>query len=200
MFLKAKHWQLFLIMLGIPILMQFYFLYEMIRISKAKQISGSENIFLVYHIFPFIIMVFTIIFFGWFWSIAIGLQNSIPDNIKMSVKKFKVLFFIPFFYIILFSVNMSGVLNGLEFMSFTNSSWFVAIVLPTHLFSMFCIMYIMYFVAKTIKTSELKRKTSFSDYLGEFFLLWFYFIGIWYIQPKVNRLYQKLKHNSQQVV
>ena len=24
--------------------------------------------------------------------------------------------------------------------------------------------------------------------LGEFFLLWFYFIGIWIVQPKVNRL------------
>jgi len=56
---------------------------------------------------------------------------------------------------------------------------------------MFRIFYSMYFVAKTIKTAELQRKVGFGDFVGEFFLLWFYFIGVWIVQPKVNKLYGK---------
>jgi putative effector of murein hydrolase LrgA (UPF0299 family) len=63
------------------------------------------------------------------------------------------------------------------------------LVIPLHLFSMFCMFYQLYFVSKTIKTAELKRKVTFSDYLGEFFMIWFFPIGIWIIQPKINRLF-----------
>jgi hypothetical protein len=49
----------------------------------------------------------------------------------------------------------------------------------------------MSYVAKTIKTAELKRKVGLSEFSGEFFLLWFYFIGIWIIQPKINKLVEE---------
>ncbi len=64
----------------------------------------------------------------------------------------------------------------------------MAIIVPMHLFSMFCIFYSLYFVAKTFKTVELQRETAFSDFAGEFFLIWFYPIGIWIIQPKINKI------------
>ena len=47
---------------------------------------------------------------------------------------------------------------------------------------------IVYFVAKTYKTVELQRQVSFSDFAGEFFMIWFYPIGIWIIQPKLNKI------------
>ena len=62
------------------------------------------------------------------------------------------------------------------------------IIVPVHLFSMFCIFYSLYFVAKTFKTVELQRETTFSDFAGEFFLIWFYPVGVWIIQPKVNKM------------
>lgn len=67
----------------------------------------------------------------------------------------------------------------------------MAIIVPLHLFSMFCIFYCLYFVAKTIKTAELQRETAFSDFVGEFFLIWFFPIGIWFIQPRVNQLAER---------
>lgn len=75
----------------------------------------------------------------------------------------------------------SGALIGILF----------AIIVPLHLFSMFCIFYSLYFVAKTFKTVELQREVSFSDFVGEFFLIWFYPIGIWFIQPKINKMIEK---------
>jgi hypothetical protein len=62
------------------------------------------------------------------------------------------------------------------------------IIVPIHLFSMFCIFYTLYFVAKTIKTVELQREVKFSDFAGEFFMIWFFPIGIWIVQPKINEM------------
>ncbi len=141
--------------------------------------------------FPIIMLCFSLLFFGWFWSIAIGLQKRIPLEVKMKVNKFKVFFFIPLTYIIFLIIYMGGLFSGVGVNGFSNNGWIVAIILPLHLFSMFCIFYSMYFVAKTIKTAELQKKVGFGDLVGEFFLLWFYIIGIWIIQPKVNKLYGK---------
>jgi hypothetical protein len=46
----------------------------------------------------------------------------------------------------------------------------------------------MYFVAKTFKTVELQKEVTFSDFIGEFFMFWFYYIGILFLQPKINKM------------
>ena len=199
LFLKAKHWQLFALMLGIPLLYQIYLMSLLWGFqTQPESVAGEEGFtqvlnekFIQLDFFPYVMIFFVLIFFGWFWSIAIGLQKNIPKDIKMKVKKFKVFFFIPFFYILFLMFCMGGLFSGMATNGFLNSGWIVAIIIPLHLLSMFCVFYSMYFVAKTIKTAELQKKTGFRDFAGEFFLLWFYFIGIWLIQPKVNKLYGK---------
>lgn len=199
LFLKAKHWQLFAAMLGIPLIYQFYFMSKISLFQTYQEpISGEEGFtqvlneeFIRFDFFPYIMIFFSLIFFGWFWSIAIGLQKNIPTEIKMKVKKLKIFFFIPLTYIVILMIYVGGVFSGMGAIGFLNGGWLIGIILPVHLFSMFCIFYTLYFVAKTIKTAELQRKVGFGDFAGEFFLLWFYPIGIWFIQPRVNRLYDK---------
>jgi len=48
----------------------------------------------------------------------------------------------------------------------------------------------MYFVARNLSQLEIGRRAAFSDYAGYFPFLWFYPIGIWIIQPKINRFYE----------
>ena len=203
MFLKAKHWQLFIIMLGIPIIYQFYFIAQvwMPQGNPVESHDGNgfsevlNEPFVQLDVFPLAMIFFSLIFFAWLWSIAIGLQKSIPTEIKMKVNKFKIFFFIPVTYITLLMVYVNQLYSGIGLPVFFNGGWVIGIILPLHLFSMFCIFYTMYFVAKTIKTAELQRATGFSDFAAEFFLLWFYYIGIWFIQPKVNKLYNMGKFN-----
>ncbi|WP_423998552.1 hypothetical protein [Maribacter sp. IgM3_T14_3] len=199
LYLKAKHWQLFILMLGIPLAYQLYTISHFFGLqTHSNSISEggvgvtevlNDNIF-YFDYFPYVMILHIVMFFGWLWSIAIGLQQNIPSEIKMKVKKFKVLFFIPLIYIISILLLMAGLFSGTEINSFSFIGWPLYIILLLHLFSMFCIFYCMYFVAKTIKTAELKRKVEFGDFAGEFFLLWFYFIGVCIIQPKVNKLYK----------
>ena len=95
-------------------------------------------------------------------------------------------------YMLMFSISIGAALNGVMQNGTEPNGAFagslVAIILPLHLFSMFCILYSLYFVAKTFKTVELQREVTFSDFAGEFFLIWFYPIGIWIVQPKINKM------------
>jgi hypothetical protein len=166
-------------------------------VSMLARISnGAEPdpaIFLSYFsVFPVLMIIFVGTFFGWLWSLATGLQNKMPASIKMKTGRFKVFFFIPITYMLLLSIGMGTAMSG-TFQSgeehnvgaFAGS---MAIIFPLHLLSMFCIFYCLYFVSKTFKTVELQRETTFSDFAGEFFLIWFYPIGLWVLQPKINKM------------
>ena len=191
-FLKAKHWQLFLLTFGIPMIFQFIMMDSMISNigteSKSELIMTSDYM----NFFPIIVIIYMGVLFGWFWSISIGLQTKIPRNIKMKTKKFKIFFFIPLVYIFFISLFIGGVFSGIMLNGTEPSVGYVigmiGIILPLHLLSMFGIFYSIYFVAKTLKTVELQKEVNFGDFASDFFILWFYFIGIWIIQPKINKI------------
>lgn len=180
-FLKAKHWQIFIITFGLPFLLQLIFMI----------FTGNEPE-LMMRIAPFIMIIFFLGFFGWFWSIAIGLQNKVPPLIKMKVRKFKIFILIPLIYIPLAFGLMDLVFDSTTQTGAEPSSALVggifAIIFPLHILSMFGLFYSLYFVAKTLKTVELQRDVTFSDFAGEFFMIWFFPIGIWVIQPKINSM------------
>jgi hypothetical protein len=52
--------------------------------------------------------------------------------------------------------------------------------------------YQIYFLAKMVKMVELQREVRFEEYLLECVLFWFYFVGIWIIQPKINQFVEDL--------
>jgi hypothetical protein len=180
--LKVKHWQLFILLFGIPFILQFAFAFSM---------ALEPNSMMPYAIMPLVMFLFIAIFFSWFYSLGTALHKRLPESVKMKLTTFKIFLFIPFVYIM--------VLCGLMFWVFNtvvtgdrapNLSWFLLII-PIHLFSMFCIFYCLYFVAKSLKAVEWQKPVTFSDYVGEFFLLWFYPVGVWFIQPRVNKLFDK---------
>jgi hypothetical protein len=191
-FLRAKHWQLFLLVFAIPIVLEIFFMVDMFGNMVGNH--NPASLFSVFKFFPVIMLFFICTLFGWFWAVGVGLQKLIPAVIKMNVTLFKVFFFIPSIYMLIISFGMSFMFwNGLPGnVAGQNDAVPLAIgfavIFPIHFFSMFCIFYCLYFVAKTIKTAELQRGVTFSDFAGEFFLSWFFFIGVWILQPRINKL------------
>jgi hypothetical protein len=181
-FLKAKHWQVFLFTIGIPMVFQFFIIGAVLSDPEVSPASIANLMVFA----PILVVVVLFGVFGWFWSIAIGLQSKIPENVKMNVTRFKIFFFIPLFYILLLTGFMVFLIKGKN----PDVAMFMAIF-PIHLFSMFCILHTMYFISKTIKTVELQRESEFSDFVGEFFLFWFYPFGIWILQPKINKIVEE---------
>jgi hypothetical protein len=191
-FLKAKHWQLFTLMFGIPVLFQIVMMVTIFSNINSETNPDPLVLFNMFKFYPIIIIIYMGALFGWFWSIAIGLQNKVPKNVTMKTKKFKIFFFIPLIYIfclaIFIGVMFSGIIQTEAELSNGIVGGLIVIILPLHLLSIFGMFYSIYFVAKTFKTVELQKEVNFGEFAGDFFMIWFYFIGIWIIQPKINKM------------
>ena len=188
MFLNAKHWQIFLLTFGIPMLLQLFFIASIFQSINADTPPDSDFILRYLLFFPILMIFFTAVFFGWFWSVGVGLDKKIPEHLKLNVGRFKKILLFPFVYILLISGFIGYIFSGgLLFENEPNFSVFGLIFL-LHIGSMIAIFYSLYFVAKTIKTAELQKPVSFGDFAGEFFLIWFFPVGVWIVQPKINEM------------
>ncbi len=185
-FLNAKHWQLFLFTFGIPLLFQIVIMGSILISILSESMPNPSVLFSFVTVFPIMMFLFAGVLFGWFWSVAIGLQSKLPEGITMNITMFKTLLFIPLAYIVLFSIFFL-----VSVPVFIDNPLTFLVLIPLHLLSMFCMFYTLYFVAKTIKTVELQREVSFSDFAGEFFMIWFYPFGIWVLQPKINKMVEE---------
>ena len=199
-FLKAKHWQIFLLTFGLQNLLQQYIMQNAVpqpQFGGTPEIVDPMDIFQSFMAYvPYLLLlgvVIGLIVMGWQWSITVGLQDKMPEEEKIPLKRFKIVFFVlvllsfvPLIAVITYSAGMVSFEYSLE--GFLN---LFLMFLPLFLLGMFCSIHTYYYAAKTVKAVELQRKLKFSDFAGELFLIWFYFIGVWIIQPKVNRMVEE---------
>jgi hypothetical protein len=73
--------------------------------------------------------------------------------------------------------------------NYNEYGWWLVVIIPLHLYTMYCMFYTIWFIAKCIATIENNRVVGFDSYAGNFFLLWFFPIGIWFIHPKVRKIF-----------
>jgi hypothetical protein len=180
-FLKMKHWQLFAITIGIVFIFQITFI-----INSLMMDMFLLSIFYYYLFFlfcPFVILVL------WFYSIGHKINSLLPEGLKINEVFFKITSFFPIFYFFIIFLFF-GFLAESNCSDFNPIPLFIFIV-PSHLFAMFCMFYLIYFCSKTFKTFELQKSVRFNDYAGEFVLLWFFPIGIWIIQPRINKIFEE---------
>jgi hypothetical protein len=198
-FLRARHWQLFLLTFALPVVFQMV----MIGIMVAKMIDyistdTAPDALVMYGCVKYVsigILLHMGFSYGWFWSVAIGMQERVPSEVKMNVLRFKISFFVPLvFLVFVFSFVRTMVGRFIEGGEVPHPGMILlcfAILIPLHLFSMVCAIHTMYFTAKTFKTVEMQKEVEFMDFIAEFFLIWFYPVGIWIIQPKINKMVEE---------
>ena len=126
------------------------------------------------------ILLSVICFLLWLWSMGSFLSAIVPTLLKLRMAFFRfaviypALYFFPFTYV-----------------WFIRSPWrpMPTLMEPFHWVAAFCMLYNLYFVSKTLAMAETGKAVSFRDYVGPFFLIWFFPIGLWFIQPRINRIY-----------
>ena len=64
----------------------------------------------------------------------------------------------------------------------------MALVFPLHILAMIAMFYVLAFAARNMIMAERQSPVSFFDYSGPFFLMWFFPIGVWLVQPRMNRI------------
>jgi hypothetical protein len=130
--------------------------------------------------------IFAISFALWIWFLGAFLSSVVPSHLRMKMAFFRVaVIYVPLYLPIL--DTFLQIQTETRNLSLVLISW--AVVFPLHLFAMFCQIYSWYFVSKSLALAESLRPASIADYLGYFVGIWILPVGIWIIQPRINRLY-----------
>ena len=185
--LKAKHWQLFLIQVGLPFLSQLIFM-AVIFTQIFNQSNGKPEVLpsgFVAILIPAFVSIVGL--FGWMYAVGVGLQEKLPSSVPMRVVVFKFCTIFPLVYFLCFFIFFLNIWWMIDTQAEPPIFPFIMII-PLQLISIFCIGYSMWFMAKTLKSVELQREATLSEYAGDFALAWFYFIGVWILQPRINKI------------
>lgn len=195
--LALKHWQLFILLFVVPLIAQIVLMSYIFSQMMAQGIpfpeKGPAGVF---GFFPDVVGVVFVVLgivmllhFSWQYTLGSNLHKKLPTGVNMNLWLFKTSLIIPFVYIVVLSFFMYDIFTDIQANVLPNFYWFVLII-PMHLFSMFCMFYGLYFNAKSLKAVELQRPVTTNDYLGEFFLFWFFIVGVWILQPRINKLFE----------
>jgi hypothetical protein len=161
---KIKHWQLFLL----------FFLPSYFINSRLSMII--------------IMMSILTLFSAWIYSIGVSGQ-SIKGGInkqKYLLTLFKIsCLLMPIFWLI-------NIVDQLVLLNIESGESIMRIInLIINIMFLLTGIYMILYVSKTIKGIELKRKPKFTDYILT--IIWFIIlpVGIWFIQPRINKIYTK---------
>lgn len=164
--LSCKHWQLFLLI---------FICGAWTSLSPLKEIVNS---------------IAVVTFARWIYAIGVFGQDRIAASglkpMNLTLFKINVITVGAFFLVglALSATNNAGVEQpAIETLSLNDIPYFAG-----ELYLVFAMVQPIIFTCKTIAKLELRREVSFGDYFNNLLLMLFFFIGIWFLQPKVNRL------------
>lgn len=169
-FVRAKHWQVFLLVLGS--------LGVADGIDVWWQLPGKGGWQITFLPLFLSTELCAILYALWLGSLGSFLFNATSPELRLPTKLFRVAIVFPAVYFPLFEIaalNLSPVL------------FFV--IFPLHAFASFCLLYALYFVSKSLVLAERRTPVEFPNYIGTLFLIWFFPIGVWFTQPRINQLY-----------
>lgn len=204
LFLTAKHWQLFVLLFIVPLLLYFKTISSMNEgwTSYPPLTVVPESKFFSY--LPFLIFIYSLCVAGWFWSLVVGIQKNLEPYRSKNLWFFKLAFIIPIIGVTMFLHGLSYIVmmdaEDIGEYSINFLSIFIDLINPFTVLALICLIDIVWIAAKTLRSAELtcqicwnepvrrEREPALSDYILEFFLLLCYPIGVWWIQPRVNRI------------
>ena len=160
--LELKHWQVFLVIILTSIFSDI--------VPESLPVASS-----------ILSLLAALAIFMWPLSIGYEMNYLLPPKIKLS----PVLFILNGFLIVA-ALSLSVVLG--EDLSYRGNGFGAIPVL----YGLFAVVHIFAFPAKVLKSLELGRVARFGEYAGDFFLFLFWPIGIWVVQPRVNKIKEKI--------
>jgi hypothetical protein len=126
-----------------------------------------------------------LLYFGWFAVLGSALFSILPPRIDYSLTWFLL-------DLTLIVVCMAGV------MILTDSRSYHAqglAALPGF-YIIFAMVHVPWFLAVTQVAIEKERKPEFGFYFGTLLLLLWWPLGVWFVQPRLNRIYRKAQMNA----
>jgi hypothetical protein len=177
-FVRAKHWQIFLLFVVVFAVAYFPVIDNLTAALKSPE--GSAVTLLLTEVAT---VVAGWCFLLWLWSLGSFLSAVVPAALKPKKRFFLLATVYAAIYV---PVSM-------VFFHSIDSKLFVA-TLPLPFLGLLCMFYSLYFVGKSLVMAETGKPAKFYDWAGPAMLLWMCLIGVWIIQPRVNRLYAQKRN------
>ena len=131
----------------------------------------NANVVLIKQIFialPYVIWIFLL---GRSLNQCIPTRYRLNDSFLIVMLFTFIIIYVPIVMVMDLSISFYG--------------W--AVLIPLLLIISF--LYLFYFASKALTSAEKGKRTSFWDHIGEMILLLLGYIGIWFIQPRINKIY-----------
>lgn len=174
-FLAAKHWQIFFLAFGA------YFAAGALALDSPSGIPFVAEALMV---------LFVLSFAGWLLSIGSFLFSIAEPTLRLNIRFFR------------FATIFAGVYlpPALAFPGSHKPIVEALVFFPLFLFALFCWGYAYYFVSKSLVSVERGRSVTRREYKPTLSMLTAAFIGVWELQPRINRLYaasqNQVRHGS----
>ena len=197
-FLKIKHWQLFLL-LCVPCLLFFY--RELADFHWILSDLLAELLFgWLFTGWPLIMPLFASLVW---WAYAYALMWAFDERMPLPLKEDRrfehFCMSLPFLFVITWMVFPFFCLHLLSpsvFLGLSVGDLLYALMILDALFwswGILLLFYGIYLIAKVMRIAELQREVKVKEVLGDFFLFLFFPLGVWFLQPRVNRMCEKDK-------
>lgn len=173
MILKLKHWQVF-------IGLMFFTILPFLLVDSNLGMNDVSSIELK----TILIVIGQIIFFSWVLLLGLSL-NKIEENPHHFSK---ILLVISTVCCILGYGDLQ-----LQTLSANSSSIHVIISSFLPVLTFFGLFYTFKNVSQSLKSIEIGEKAKFKDYILDAILIFIFPIGIWFIQPRLNQIYNGIE-------
>lgn len=172
--LRAKHWQIFLFLLAGPAMLELAAIGFPPNGSSPWRGSGSTG-----YLDLIAMKLAVLCLVAWLGSLASFLRSVQRAELRMKTRFFR------------FAVAYAAIYSIAFFPEFIPARSVPALVTELlNLLCVTCLFYVLYFAAKNFALAKTGKPASFDVYVVPFFLLWFFPIGVWFVQPKVNQLFR----------
>ncbi|TAL16390.1 DUF386 domain-containing protein [bacterium] len=128
----------------------------------------------------------------WLWALGTRFHGWLPKKLRDKTGFFRTCIIYSETYTIFWvaALWVAGNLMGLP-MHHGLGYFFYALLIPFILLSAVFMLYANYYVATRLIMAETMKRALFAEWAGPFLMICLYPVGIWFIQPRVNRLYEK---------
>ena len=168
-FLRAKAWQVFLLLVGL------YIAGQVEIANSVTEIQGVGNPARIDLQAAIIGAIFLSAVFFWLGCLGVSLNGIVKPDLRANS--------LPFLLALLFSTAILLLLS-----IFLNNPTILKLLTYSSFLVVPCMLYSLSYIARGLVAAETNRRPSSSEWAGPFFLLWFFPIGIWFIQPRLNKL------------
>jgi hypothetical protein len=123
---------------------------------------------------------------SWLFTLGESLHSRLPKSVKLSLLLFRVNLVFAFIYGCIFIIYF-GQFDPENDMK--QMAELIKYIFPFQMYLIFSFMYANYFIAKSIVAIEEKQDIDFGKYFIPFIQLWIFPIGIWYLQPRIRKIF-----------